>query len=127
VAHYSRLSKIVFDVPPQAHDAELAFWQEVTGEQLVHYTKYPEYHGGRLNGEDLGLLIQRLDQGEARVHVDIHTDDLDAEVTRLERAGAKRVRQIHEWWVMRDPAGMLFCVIPEQPGALTEANAWRWD
>jgi hypothetical protein len=127
VTHFSRLSKIVIDVPPQVHDAELAFWQEVTGEQLVHYTRYPEYHGGRLHGEDLGLLVQRLDHGEARVHVDIHTDDLDAEVTRLERAGAERVQQIHQWWVMRDPAGILFCVIPEEPGTLTETNAWRWD
>ena len=35
MTHYSRLSKIVIDVPPQAHHAELAFWQAVTGEQLV--------------------------------------------------------------------------------------------
>jgi len=127
VTHYSRLSKIVIDVPPQAHHAELAFWQAVTGEQLVHYTKYPEYHGGRLRSDDIGLLIQRLDRGEPRVHLDIHTDDLDAEVARLERAGAQRVERINEWWVMRDPAGMPFCVIPEEPGRLTEANAWRWD
>jgi len=127
VTHYSRLSKIVIDVPPQVLDAELAFWQEVTSEQLIHYTKYPEYYGGRLRGEDLGLLIQRLGQGEPRIHIDIHTDDLDAEVTRLERAGAERVQQIHQWWLMRDPAGLLFCVVPEEPGTLSEANAWRWD
>jgi len=126
VTHYSRLSKIVIDVPPKVLDAELAFWQDVTGEQLVHYTRYPEYHGGRLHG-DFGLLVQRLDQGEPRVHIDIHTDDLDAEVFRLERAGAERVQQVHQWWVMRDPAGILFCVIPAEPGTLTEANAWRWD
>jgi len=127
VTHYSRLSKIVIDVPAQAHDAELAFWQAATGERFIHYTKYPEYHGGRLQGDALGMLVQRLDQGEPRVHLDIHTDDLDAEVERLERAGAQRVRRMHEWWVMRDPAGMLFCVVPEEPGALTAANAWRWD
>ena len=26
MAHYSRLSKIVIDVPPADHDRELAFW-----------------------------------------------------------------------------------------------------
>jgi len=29
VAHFSRLSKIVIDVPPAEHDRELAFWNGV--------------------------------------------------------------------------------------------------
>jgi hypothetical protein len=29
--------------------------------------------------------------------------------------------------VMRDPAGLLFCVIPESPGTLNDTNAQRWD
>jgi hypothetical protein len=28
---------------------------------------------------------------------------------------------------MRDPAGLLFCVIPSPPGSLGDSNAQRWD
>jgi len=48
---------------------------------------------------DFTLLVQRLGNSGARVHVDIHTDDLEAEVKRLERLGAERVQQAHSWWV----------------------------
>lgn len=61
------------------------------------------------------------------VHIDIHTDDLPAEINRLENLGAERVQQAHSWQVMRDPAALLFCVIPEPPGALNDGNARRWD
>jgi len=29
--------------------------------------------------------------------------------------------------VLRDPAGLLFCVLPEPPGSLDDSNAQRWD
>jgi hypothetical protein len=28
---------------------------------------------------------------------------------------------------VRPPAGLLFCVVPETPGSLNDANAQRWD
>jgi predicted enzyme related to lactoylglutathione lyase len=127
VAHYSRLSKVVIDVPPADHDRELAFWTAAAGQPLTRFDTHPEYHGAALHGQDFGLLIQRLDQGAARVHIDIHTDDLPAEIARLEELGADAVLQAHSWQVMRDPAGLLFCVIPELPGTLTDSNAHRWD
>ena len=80
-----------------------------------------------MHGQDFWLLIQRLDDGQARVHIDMHTDDLVAEIIRLEKLGAERVQQVHSWQVMRDPAGLLFCVIPEPPGVLNDSNAQRWD
>jgi len=71
------------------------------------------------------LLMQRLESGAPRVHLDIHADDLDAEVARLERLGAERVQKVQIWWVMRDPAGLLFCVLPVSPGSLNDENAQR--
>ncbi len=126
MTHYSRLSKIVIDVPPADHDRELAFWSAAT-QPLTQFDRHPEYHGTALHGQEFWLLVQRLDHGPARVHIDIHTDDLPAETARLEELGAERVRQVHSWHVMRDPAGMLFCVIPEPAGALNDSNAQRWD
>lgn len=127
MAHYSRLSKVVIDVPAADHDAELAFWAAAVGQPLIRFDRHPEYHGAGLPGQDFSLLIQQLGQGSARVHVDIHTDDLPAELARLEKLGAERVQQVHSWQVMRDPAGLLFCVLPEPPGALDDSNAQRWD
>jgi len=127
VAHYTRLSKVVIDVPPADHDRELAFWSAATGRPLARFDRHPEYHGAALGGQDLWLLIQRLDEGQARVHIDIHTDDPAAEMARLEKLGAQLVQQVHSWWVMRDPAGLPFCILPERPGTLDDSNAQRWD
>ena len=127
MAHYSRLSKVVIDVPPADHDREVAFWSAAAGQPLTRFDRHPEYHGAALHGQEFWLLVQRLGQDRARVHIDIHTDDLPAEIARLEKLGAERVRQVHSWQVMRDPAGLLFCVIPESPGKLNDGNARRWD
>lgn len=127
MSHYSRLHKIVIDVREDVHQQELAFWQGATGQSFTQFSKYPEYHGADLHGQDLGLLVQRIDRGQARIHVDIHTDDLAAEVARLEALGARREFQADSWWVMSDPAGLLFCVVPDTPGSLNDQNAQHWD
>jgi hypothetical protein len=116
----------VIDVPASDHDRELAFWEAALGQPFTRLG-HPEYHGAELLGQDFGLLVQRLGDGPARVHLDIHTDDLAAEVDRLERLGAERVQLVHSWQVMRDPAGLLFCVVPDPPGTLNEDNAHRWE
>jgi hypothetical protein len=127
MAHHSRLEKIVIDAVTPDHGSELEFWQSALGVTMTQGERYPEYHGTDLPGEQVGLLVQRLESGSPRVHLDIHTDDLDAEVSRLERLGARRIRQANGWWVMEDPAGLPFCVIPEPAGSLTDDNARRWD
>jgi hypothetical protein len=103
VPHHSRLFKVVIDVAPEDHDREVAFWEGATGQTLT----------------------QRLDGGASRVHLDIHTDDLEAEVARLERLGAQAVTRVRQWCVMRDPAGLLFCVIPDTR-QWDETNSTRW-
>jgi hypothetical protein len=124
--HHSRLLKIVIDTPPDLHDQELAFWQGALGQNLPEFHS-SEYHGAFLRGSDMMLLTQRLESGAPRVHLDMHTDDLDAEVARLERLGAERVQRVQTWWVMQDPAGLLFCVLPMRAGWLNDGNAQRWE
>src|SRR6266851_2545935 len=94
MTHYSRQSKIVIDVPPAEHDRELSFWSAAAGQQLTQGYRYPGYHGAALHGQDFGLLIQRLGHGPGRVHLDIRTDDLAAEIARLEGLGAERVQRV---------------------------------
>ena len=126
MSHYSRVLKVVIDAPPELHDQELAFWEGAVGQELPEVYS-AEYHGALLRGSDLMLLMHRLSSGAPRVHLDIHTDDVDAEVARLEGLGAKRVQQVQTWWVMRDPAGLPFCVLPTSPGSLNDDNAQRWE
>jgi ActR/RegA family two-component response regulator len=50
---------------------------------------------------------------------------IEAEVRRLESLGARRKRQVKTWWVMEDPAGQAFCVVPVH-GATWPAGAVEW-
>jgi hypothetical protein len=123
--HYSRFSRVVVDVPAETHDAELAFWQGALGTAFNQAKKFPEYHWGELPGDGNAMLLQRLGDGPARVHIDIHTTDRAAEVARLRALGATMVDDGEHWAIMRDPAGLVFCVIPDE--GLNESNATAWD
>ena len=54
--------------------------------------------------------IQTVDH-DSRVHIDIESDDIEAEVKRLEALGAKRVADIKSWCVLEAPTGQRFCVV----------------
>ena len=60
------------------------------------------------------------------MHLDIEADDVEAEVRRLEKLGAKRVAQIRTWWVMQAPTGQKFCVVRPQSRDFAE-RACNWD
>ena len=68
--------------------------------------------------------IPRVEQ-ESRVHLDIETDDIPAEVTRLEKLGAQVVDRLERWVVMQAPTGQRFCIVRAQrPGFPKDANRW---
>jgi hypothetical protein len=58
----------------------------------------------------LHIEVQKVSH-PSRVHLDIETDDIAAEVLRLEELGARRIHQVHTWWVMEAPTGQRFCVV----------------
>ena len=54
------------------------------------------------------------------------TDDVEAEVSRLEELGAKRIAQVKRWWVMEAPTGQRFCVVrPQRADFEVGANVWN--
>lgn len=62
---------------------------------------------------------------ESRVHIDIETDDIPAEVARLEALGAQVVSRLDRWVVMQAPTGQRFCVVRVQrPGFPKNATLW---
>jgi hypothetical protein len=124
MTHYSRLVRIVLDTPAETHPAEVAFWRGALDIDLTRYERYPEYHGADLPGDGMGLLVQQLGDGPARIHLDIHTSDRRAEVVRLTALGAGILDDTAEWTVMRDPAGLLFCVVQDSRVGPSNAHAW---
>lgn len=124
MAHRSMVTAIVIDVPGEQHPDEVAFWSGATGKDMAQLS-FPEYHGARLTST-LVMLVQQLGEGAPRVHLDIHTDDVDAEVARLTALGATRVERLENWAVMRDPAGLPFCVVQAPPGELDDGPAITW-
>ena len=62
---------------------------------------------------------------DSRVHLDIESDDIEAEVARLEALGAKKVAFIRRWWVMEAPTGQRFCVVKmREPEKGATPNDW---
>jgi hypothetical protein len=74
--------------------------------------------------DEVIVEIQRVEH-ESRAHIDIETDDIPAEVRRLEKLGAIVVNRLKRWVVMQASTGQRFCVVPVQrPGFRTKANRW---
>jgi len=70
------------------------------------------------------VQLQRVEH-ESRVHLDIETDDIPAEVARLEKLGASVVKKLERWVVMQAPSGQRFCVVRAQrPLWPKDANTW---
>ena len=122
--HHSRLHVILIDSPPAESDAAVAFWGAALGRRPEPERDTPFTVLGRLGSGQI-LAHQRLDEGPPRMHLDIETDDTSAEVARLENLGAARLSEYDGCIQMRDPAGLVFCVVPIQSEDFAEhATAW---
>jgi hypothetical protein len=125
MSHRSRLCAALIDMPPETYDATNQFWGAaldrvgVVEEQDPDYTVYGEVAPG------VTFMVQKVD-APPRVHLDIETDDVEAEVKRLERLGATEIERHHSWVVMKDPAGTVFCVVTIQIKEAFEASATTW-
>jgi predicted enzyme related to lactoylglutathione lyase len=122
--HKSRLSTFVIDCRVEDLDAAATFWGQALGREVKEVPDDPNYAELTATREEPLLLLQRVGH-ESRIHLDIETDDLEAEVKRLEALGAKRVGFVKRWWVMEAPTGQRFCVVNPQRGPLTNANEWK--
>jgi hypothetical protein len=110
--HRIRMGIVFLDFAPDVHDAGRAFWATVLAGTVRESHEHDGYSGIEGAASAAHVLVQRLGEGTSRVHLDLETDDIDAEVRRLESIGAVRVRRFDRWQVMRDPAGVVFCVVP---------------
>lgn len=126
--HKSRLSGFIIDCRTADLEAAAEFWSAALGYALKPASMKPEEAGYRSfdTGPDgLDIEVQQVEH-PSRVHLDIETDDVDAEVERLEKLGAKKLGMVQSWCVMEAPTGQRFCVVRQQRRVdfAAEANAW---
>jgi len=127
VTHRSRINGILIDCNVDDIESAALFWAEALGRPVN-----PDHRGTRGDyvmledrPDQISVQIQRVDH-ESRVHIDIETDDIPAEVARLEKLGATVDKQLERWVVMRAPSGQRFCVVRVQrAGFAADANEWE--
>jgi predicted enzyme related to lactoylglutathione lyase len=124
--HHSRLCAVLIDCNTPDIDAAANFWAEALGRPVD--VDHPGTRGNYrmlVTPEDEPIVqIQRVSH-ESRVHLDIETDDIPAEVARLEKLGAHVVERLERWVVMQAPSGQRFCVVRiQRPGFPKNANRW---
>jgi predicted enzyme related to lactoylglutathione lyase len=113
--HHSRFSSIIIDCRVDDLAAATEFWSKAFGKRIASLDqdgdgKYAELE----TSDDEPIIVIQKVAHESRVHLDIESDDIEAEVKRLEALGAKRVEFIKRWWVMEAPTGQRFCVVRKQ-------------
>lgn len=124
--HKSRLGVVVIDCEAEDLERDISFWSGALGLQPKRSEDPTDQNYVELEGTPgaVKILLQRVAH-PSRAHLDIETDDQEAEVQRLETLGAKRVAQIKRWWVMEAPSGHRFCVVdPQSDDFESQAKEW---
>jgi predicted enzyme related to lactoylglutathione lyase len=113
--HHSRLSSIIIDCNVEDLEAAAKFWSAAIGRKIANVDLDGEDRYAEIEtADDEPIVVIQKVAHESRVHLDIETDDIEAEVKRLEALGAKRVAFVKRWWVMEAPTGHRFCVLNKQ-------------
>ena len=125
--HKSRLAGFIIDCRTDDLDQAGRFWSQALGYALKQSSAGEDSQYKLLDtpSDDLHIEVQKVEH-PSRVHLDIEADDIEAEVKRLEKLGAKRVAQVRTWWVMEAPTGQRFCVVRVQRSDF-ESNANTWN
>lgn len=124
--HKSQLAGFIIDCQTDDIDQAATFWSVALGLKAEADPKVDEsiYRQLETGPEGLHIEVQKVDHS-SRVHLDIETDNIEAEVARLEGLGASRIADIHTWVVMEAPTGQRFCVVnPQRANFSQSANTW---
>src|SRR3569833_1423603 len=109
--HKSRLAGFIIDCQTPDLDAAASFWTQALGYPLAQLDGdqgiYRQFDTGPTG---LHIEVQKVEH-PSRVHLDIESDDIEAEAARLEALGAKKIGFVKRWWVMEAPTGQRFCII----------------
>ena len=125
--HKSKLCGFIIDCQTDDVSSAADFWGGALGMKVK---KLPAEEGEKYvrlldPTEHLHVEVQSVSHA-SRVHLDIETDNIEAEVQRLEKLGATRIKQINSWWVMEAPTGQRFCVVQQcSKNFDQQASVWK--
>lgn len=124
--HHSRFCTVIIDCKTDDLASAARFWSQAFGRPIAD-TNPPgsSYVELAMRAGEPKCEVQAVPH-ESRAHLDIETDDLEAEVKRLRALGAKEVERVRTWVVMEAPTGQRFCVVKPQTKDFP-ANANRWE
>jgi predicted enzyme related to lactoylglutathione lyase len=122
------LTSILIDCAEPDFERGVSFWSAALGREEIPDEDDPRYVSlrGRLGGAGGPyVMLQRVPTEEKAIHLDIETDDVEAEVARLEKLGARIKARHPEHVVMEAPSGHAFCVVPKARGDFPgDAACW---
>ncbi|HSX48562.1 MAG TPA: VOC family protein [Candidatus Nanoarchaeia archaeon] len=110
----SHIGFITIDVNDM--DVASEFWSQAL--QATSIDDNPTFRKLIIPGSQLAIFLQLVPEPKAsktRMHLDLVSDDVDAEATRLQKLGAKIQRKPategFKFAVMQDPFGNEFCIL----------------
>jgi predicted enzyme related to lactoylglutathione lyase len=106
--HRSRLAGFIIDCENADLPRAGSFWSAALG--MPTKAEEGNYIVLDATARDLSIEVQTV-KHPSRLHLDIESDDVEAEAKRLEALGAKIVERIKTWVVLEAPTGQRFCVI----------------
>ncbi len=124
--HRSRVSTLLIDASVGEAARSAQFWSAALGVEAAAAPGEPQFTSLPSAVPGLVTAVQSVDD-EPRYHLDIETDDVRAEVARLEGLGAVEESSWNGCHTLRAPGGHLLCVIPvhSDPAVFAErARTW---
>ena len=122
--HKSRLGTVIIDCDTDDLRREARFWGEALGGTTACHDDEGRYIDIQGKSADPQVILQKVEH-PSWIHIDIETDDIEAEVKRLEGLGAIVVEIMERWTVMEAPSKHRFCIIgPKRDGFDENANVW---
>jgi len=122
--HHSRLAGFIIDCRTDDLPAAATFWSGALGLPVLGEDG-PAYV--RLDASPHGLTVEvQQVEHDSRVHLDLESDDVEAEARRLEALGARRLRKVRSWWVMEAPTGQRFCIVEAKRPLAGLPGTTRW-
>ncbi len=118
----SLVDQVCLDIPATRFDTEAEFWAALTGWPRVQGSA-PEFERlVRPPGQPLRILLQRTQEGPDAalgMHLDLSSEDRDAETERHLSLGGRVFRRTSGWTVLLDPSGRAYCVTGRNPATGT--------
>ncbi|HET7395264.1 MAG TPA: VOC family protein [Gammaproteobacteria bacterium] len=125
--HHSRLCAVIIDCNTYEIEEAGKFWSAALGRDINLEKSGNLARYRALDTPPGEIIVEVQSVGHAsRAHLDIETDNIEAEVERLQKLGARIHQRFPRWVVMQAPTGQRFCVVRQQSADFTQ-KANRWD